>query len=99
MTGGTGSGAQFNINFSGQLVAQWYAFDVSGGTPAFQMVGGSPNLGRIGFGVNTYAFEPGIDINSSGEIGLGFMESDTLGGVVNAATGGFISTFVDVTCS
>ncbi len=94
VSGGTGSGAKFNINFSGQLVAQWYAIDVSSGTPAFQMVGGSPNVGRIGFGPNTYSFEPAIDINSKGEIGLGFMESDTLGGAANAATGGFISTFV-----
>ena len=93
-TGGTGTGAMFNINFNGQLVAQWYAIDVSSGTPAFQMVGGNANVGRIGFGANTYAFEPAIAINSSGEIGLGFMESDTVGGAANAATGGFISTFV-----
>ena len=94
VTGGTGTGATFNINFKGQLVAQWYAIDVSSGTPAFQLVGGSPNVGREGFGVNTYAFEPAIAINPAGQIGLGFMESDTLGGVVNPATGGFISTFV-----
>ena len=94
VTGGTGSGAKFNINFNGQLVAQWYAIDVSGATPAFQLVGGTANVGRIGFGANTYCFEPAIGINSSGEIGLGFMESDTVGGAANAATGGFISTFV-----
>jgi hypothetical protein len=94
VSGGTGSGAFFSLFFSGQLVAQWYAFDVSSGTPTFQIVGGSPNVGRIGFGNNTYVFEPSININPSGEIGLGFMESDTVGGAVNAATGGFISTFV-----
>src|SRR5262249_56508331 len=79
---------------TGELVAEWYAIDVSGATPAFQMVGGSPNVGRIGFGNNTYSFEPAIDINPSGQIGLGFMESDTIGGAANATTGGFISTFV-----
>ena len=47
-----------------------------------------------GFGSNTYSYEPAIDINASGQIGLGFMESDTSGGVINAATEGFISTFV-----
>jgi hypothetical protein len=93
VTGG-GSGAKFSFNTRGELDVQWYAFDVSSGTPAFQLVGGNPNVGRIGFGPNTYSVEPAIDINSSGQIGLGFMESDTLGGAVNAATGGFISTFV-----
>src|SRR5262249_20674834 len=56
--------------------------------------GGSENVGRKAFGNNTYCFEPAIDINSRGQIGLGFMESDTTGGAINAATGGFISTFV-----
>jgi hypothetical protein len=94
VTGGTGAGATFSLFFTGELVAQWYAIDVSSGTPAFQMVGGSPNVGRVGFGANTYCVEPAIDINSSGQIGLGFMESDTVGGAANAATGGFLSTFV-----
>ena len=94
VTGGTGTGATFSLIFSGELDVQWYAIDVSSGTPKFQLVGGSPNVGRIGFGANTYSVEPAIDINSSGEIGLGFMESDTKGGAANAATGGFISTFV-----
>jgi hypothetical protein len=93
-SGGTGTGASFSLFFTGELVAQWYAIDVSSGTPAFQMVGGNPNVGRIGFGANTYSFEPSININPSGEIGLGFMESDTVGGAANATTGGFISTFV-----
>ena len=93
-SGGTGTGAVFSLFFTGELVAEWYAINVSSGTPAFQMVNGSANVGQVGFGNNTYAYEPAIDINSLGQIGLGFMESDTLGGVVNAATGGFISTFV-----
>jgi Ca2+-binding RTX toxin-like protein len=94
VTGGSGSGAKFSINFRGELDVQWYAIDVSGGTPAFQLVGGSANVGRIGFGPNTYTVDPAININSTGEIGLGFMESDTVGGAANGATGGFLSTFV-----
>ncbi len=94
VTGGTGSGAKFSVIFSGETDVQWYAIDVSGATPAFQLVGGSPNVGRIGFGPNTYSVDPAIAINSMGQIGLGFMESDTVGGAANAATGGFISTFV-----
>jgi hypothetical protein len=93
VTGGSGSGATFAINFNGQLDVQWYAINVSG-TPAFQQVGGVNNVGRIGFGPNTYTVEPAISINPKGEIGLGVMESDTLGGAVNAATGGFLSAFV-----
>lgn len=93
VTGGTGTGAMFNVNVRGELDVQWYAINVSG-TPAFQQVGGVANVGRIGFGPNTYAFEPAIDINDDGQIGLGFMQSDTLGGAANAATGGFPSTFV-----
>ena len=94
VTGGTGTGATFSLDFKGELDVQWYAIDVSGATPAFQLVGGVANVGRIGFGTNTYSFYPGIDINSSGQIGLSFMESDTVGGAVNAATSGFVSTFV-----
>src|SRR5256885_14675359 len=88
VSGGSGSGAKFNIIFSGELDVQWYAIDVSG-TPAFQQVGGADNIGRIGFGANTYCVDPAIAINSSGEIGFGFMESDTTGGAINGATGGF----------
>src|SRR5712692_3753249 len=32
--------------------AQWYAFDVSSGTPDFQMIGGSPNVGFIDYGAS-----------------------------------------------
>ncbi len=94
VSGGTGTGASLSLFFTGELVAQWYAIDVSSGTPAFQTVGGGENLGRIGFGANTYSVEPAIDINAQGQIGLGFMESDTVGGAGNTATKGFISTFV-----
>src|SRR5262249_11092222 len=65
VSGGTGSGAGFSLFFTGELAAQWYAIDVSSGTPAFQIVGGSPNVGRVGFGNNTYSVEPAIDINST----------------------------------
>ncbi len=94
VSGGTGAGARFSLFFTGELAAQWYAVDVSSGTPAFQKVGGVDNVGRISFGANTYTFEPSVNVNSNGDIGLGFMESDTLGGAANSATGGFISTFV-----
>jgi PKD domain/Ubiquitin-activating enzyme E1 FCCH domain/RTX calcium-binding nonapeptide repeat (4 copies) len=84
-----------HVQVSGtELDAQWYAIDVSGAAPAFQQVGGTANVGRIGFGGNTYVNYPGIDINSSGEIGLSYMESDKNGGSANAATGGFMSMFV-----
>ncbi len=86
--------ATHKIKISGtQTDVQWYAIDVSG-TPAFQQVGGTANVGRIDFGNKTYSVDPAIDINSQGEIGLGFMESDQNGGSANSATGGFISTFV-----
>lgn len=93
-TGGGGSGAVFDFTFRGELDVQWYAINVGGAIPAFQLVGGNPNVGRIGFGPNTYAYEAGIDINSSGDIGLSFMQSDTVGGAANASTGGNPSTFV-----
>jgi hypothetical protein len=87
--------AAHHVQVSGnQLDAQWYAIDVSGATPAFQQVGGMPNIGRIGFGANTTTVFPGIDINSSGEIGLSYMESDTNGGSANSATKGLPSVFV-----
>src|SRR5205814_2170508 len=35
VTGGMGTGASFSLFFTGELVAQWYAIDVSGATPAF----------------------------------------------------------------
>ncbi len=77
-----------------EIDAQWYAIDVSTGTPAFQLLGGIANVGRVGFGANSYNYYPGIDINSAGQIGLSFIESDTVGGAANSATKGFPSTFV-----
>ena len=93
-TGGNGSGVKLSINFHGELAAQWYAINVAGSTPAFQVIGGVPNVGRIGYGQNTDVFYPGVNINSAGEIGMSFMESDTLGGAANPATQGYVSTFV-----
>ncbi len=56
---------------STQDVAQWYAIDVSSGTPALAQ------QGRVGGGANTYAVYPGIDINASGQVGLSYMMAGT----------------------
>lgn len=56
---------------STQDVAQWYAIDVSSGTPTLAQ------QGRVGAGPNTYVTYPGIDINPSGQIGMSFMQSGT----------------------
>lgn len=56
---------------STQDVAQWYAIDVSSGTPVLSQ------QGRVGAGANTYITYPGIDINSSGQIGMSYMQSGT----------------------
>jgi uncharacterized repeat protein (TIGR01451 family) len=48
---------------------QWYAIDVSSGTPVLQQ------QGRIGNGNNTYSFFPSIDVNPSGSIGVTYMRS------------------------
>jgi hypothetical protein len=80
--------ATHHVQVSGnELDVQWYAIDVSG-TPSLQVVK------RIGYGSNTYTFMPAIDINSIGQIGLTFMESDTNGGSANATTGGNASMFL-----
>jgi uncharacterized repeat protein (TIGR01451 family) len=57
-----------------QDVAQWYAIDVSGGTPTLAQ------QGRVGAGGSTYVVYPGIDINASGQIGLSYLKSGTDGG-------------------
>ncbi len=54
---------------SNQDVAQWYAIDVSSGTPALAQ------QGRVGAGANTYVVYPGIDINPTGQIGMSYMRS------------------------
>jgi uncharacterized repeat protein (TIGR01451 family) len=54
-----------------QDVAQWYAIDVSSGTPKLVQ------QGRVSGGPNTYVVYPGIDINSSGQIGMSYMQSGT----------------------
>ena len=56
---------------STQDVAQWYAIDVSSGTPTLAQ------QGRVGAGNNTYVTYPGIDINPSGAIGMSYIKSGT----------------------
>jgi uncharacterized repeat protein (TIGR01451 family) len=56
---------------STQDVIQWYAFDVSGGTPTLAQ------QGRVDAGNNTYLTYPGIDINPSGSIGMSYIRSGT----------------------
>jgi uncharacterized repeat protein (TIGR01451 family) len=56
---------------STQDVAQWYAINVSTGTPTLAQ------QGRISAGANTYVTYPGIDINASGQIGMSYMQSGT----------------------
>jgi uncharacterized repeat protein (TIGR01451 family) len=51
--------------------AQWYAIDVSSGTPTLK------DQGRVSAGNNTYITYPSIDVNSSGQIGLNYMKSGT----------------------
>jgi autotransporter-associated beta strand protein len=51
--------------------AQWYKIDLTGGTPVMS------DFGRVGFGNNTYAYYPSVDINSAGDIGMTFMDSGT----------------------
>ncbi|MDB5172761.1 MAG: hypothetical protein JWN51_1534 [Phycisphaerales bacterium] len=56
---------------STQDAAQWYAIDLSSGTPALSQ------QGRISAGDNTYITYPGIDINPSGALGISYMRSGT----------------------
>jgi uncharacterized repeat protein (TIGR01451 family) len=56
---------------STQDVAQWYAIDVSSGTPTLAQ------QGRVSGGANTYLTYPAIDINPAGTIGISFMKSGT----------------------
>jgi uncharacterized repeat protein (TIGR01451 family) len=51
--------------------AQWYAIDVSSGTPALK------DQGRVSAGNRTYVTYPSIDINSTGTIGMTYMKSGT----------------------
>jgi hypothetical protein len=52
---------------------QWYEIDVSSGTPTLK------DQGRVSQGNNNYAFQPDIDINSQGDIGMTWVTSGTLG--------------------
>jgi hypothetical protein len=57
---------------SNEDAARWYEFSVSNPN--------SPSLlqqGSIGFGPNTYTVYPSIDINTNGEIAMGFSKSGT----------------------
>lgn len=56
---------------STQDVVQWYAFNVSSGTPTLSQ------QGRVSAGANTYLYFPSIDINSSSQIGMTYMRSGT----------------------
>jgi uncharacterized repeat protein (TIGR01451 family) len=56
---------------STQDVAQWYAIDVSSGTPVLSQ------QGRVSAGNNTYLTYPGIDINASGAIGMSYIRQGT----------------------
>lgn len=51
--------------------ARWYEIDVSGTTPVLKQ------QGDVSGGDNTYVYYPAIDINSSGDIGMTFMQSGT----------------------
>jgi uncharacterized repeat protein (TIGR01451 family) len=51
--------------------AQWYAIDVSSGTPTLQQ------QGRVSGGNHTYITYPSVEINSSGQIGMTYMKSGT----------------------
>jgi hypothetical protein len=64
-----------------QDAAQWYAIDLSTGTPTLQQ------QGDVSLGSNTYASYPGIDVNSAGALGMSFMDSGT-------AAGQFLSMYV-----
>jgi uncharacterized repeat protein (TIGR01451 family) len=67
---------------STQDVAQWYAIDVSTGTPTLAQ------QGRVGAGPNTYITYPGIDINPSGQVGMSYIRSGT------DASNDYMSTWV-----
>jgi PKD repeat protein len=54
-----------------QDVVQWYAFDISTGTPTLSQ------QGRVSGGANSYCIYPAIDINAAGNIGLTYMKSGT----------------------
>jgi hypothetical protein len=51
--------------------ARWYDIDVSSGTPTLH------DQGNVSAGRNTYIYYPGIDINSSGKIGMSYIWSGT----------------------
>jgi hypothetical protein len=60
---------------------QWYAIDVSSGTPTMQQ------QGDVSAGNNTYLSYPAIAINAAGDIGMTYMQSGT-------GAGQFLSMYV-----
>ena len=61
--------------------ARWYAIDVSGATPTII------NQGNVSAGNNKYLVYPSIDINSTGDIGMTYLQSGT-------GSGQFMSMYV-----
>jgi uncharacterized repeat protein (TIGR01451 family) len=51
--------------------AQWYAIDLSSGTPSLA------DQGRVSAGNHTYVAFPSVDVNSSGQIGMTYVKSGT----------------------
>jgi len=54
-----------------EAAARWYVIDISGANPVLS------DQGQVTAGSRTYSFYPGIDINSSGQIGMSYMRSGT----------------------
>ncbi|MBI3838665.1 MAG: PKD domain-containing protein, partial [Planctomycetia bacterium] len=54
--------------------ARWYTIDVSGATPAIS------GQGNVSAGNNNYIVYPSVDINSSGDIGMTYLQSGTAAG-------------------
>ena len=65
-----------------EAAARWYVIDISGATAVLS------DEGQVTAGNQTYSFYPGIDINSSGQIGMSYMRSGT------DTTTDFISMYV-----
>ncbi len=63
--------------------ARWYEFNVSNINSPYLV-----QQGNVGYGANTYIVYPGIDINSAGDIGMGFTK------VGNDTTTDYMSTYI-----
>jgi len=60
-----------SIDSSSQSHARWYEFDTSGGSPSLIQ------QGTINPGAGIYTYYPSIDIASTGDIGMTFMQSSS----------------------